>query len=122
MTDTGADTASSARTDENPGGWRWRPGVAAVCLGLFLLVQLVIPVSSLGESQRARRFAWQMFAYHTQVEFTVDTAEGPVMVPLESILARPRGDLPLEETVPPHLCLVIPGAVAVRWAGGEWRC
>jgi hypothetical protein len=104
-------------------GWRWNPRLAAVCLGLFLVIQLSIPtVRLLIEHDRAERFAWQMFTFATAFEFTVITADGEQEVDLEDVLARPRADMPIEELVPPHLCATVDGAIRVVWQDGELEC
>jgi hypothetical protein len=63
-----------------------------------------------------------MFTHSTAFEFTVVTATEETVFPLETVLARPRGDMALEELVPPHLCATVEGAVRVIWEEGVFEC
>ena len=105
-------------------GWRWNPRIAAVCLVLFLIVQLTVPIVRITqEADRATRFGWQMFTRSAFViDFTVTTASGQVEVALDDVLVVLRGELPLEELIPPHLCSTVEGARQVSWEGGELEC
>lgn len=103
--------------------WRKSPAVALVIVTLFLIIQLGLPLSRLGEHDRAPRFGWQMFSVFSQeVEFRVHTADSSESIELDDIMAIVRADLPLEEGVPPHLCRITPEAVRITWEGGEYQC
>lgn len=103
--------------------WRKSPAVALVIMTLFLILQLGVPLTRIGEHRMAQRFGWQMFSVSSQeVEFTVHTADTGEAIELDAIVARIRADLPLEEKVPPHLCEITPEAVRVTWDDGEHRC
>ena len=44
------------------------------------------------------RFGWQMFSTVGEaIEFTVHTSTGSFVIDLEDVMARARGDIPLEE-------------------------
>ena len=103
--------------------WRKSPAVALVIMTLFLILQLGVPLTRIGEHEMAQRFGWQMFSVLSQeIEFTVHTADSSETIDLDDIMARVRADLPLEEEVPPHLCKTTPEAVRVTWEGGEFQC
>lgn len=102
--------------------WRESPTVALTLTALFLVIQLGIPASRLGEKD-ARRFGWQMFAtLNHQPEFTVHTENSSEPVDLADVLVRVRDDLALVNSVPAHLCATFPDAEKITWEGGEYRC
>jgi hypothetical protein len=89
----------------------------------FLVIQLTIPMVRLTqEHDRSQRLGWQMFSFVTAVEFTVVTETGEAKVDYDAVLARPRGDLALEDLIPPHVCATFDGAVRVVWDGGSYEC
>lgn len=106
-------------------GWRSSRVVAIVTISLFILAQLAIPISRMGDNERAQRFGWQMFSSLVeQVEFEVlvENSADPLKIDLREITARVRDDLPLIEVVPDHLCATVPDATLVRWRGGQQQC
>lgn len=99
--------------------------MAGVVLAVFLVVQLSVPtVLFLRGDDRSQRFGWQMFSKNSPaVEFTVMLASGSELtVAPGDVLARHRGDLPLVDLIPPHLCATIDGAVRILWDGGSREC
>jgi hypothetical protein len=102
-------------------GWRRSPVVAAASIAVFLAVQLAIPISRIGDD--ARRFGWQMFSTaQFAPEFVVVTATEEIEIDHRDYVAMPRADVDFETLLPPHLCVVVPAAVSVRWEGGEHQC
>jgi len=99
--------------------------VASAITALFLVVQLTIPTVLLfAGDDRSQRFGWQMFSKPAPAPtyvVTVSTGE-QVTIDLFAVLARPRGDLPLDDLIPPHACATVPGAVRVIWEGGSLEC
>lgn len=110
---------------ESMSEWRSSRVVALVTISLFIVIQLAIPATRMGDHERAQRFGWQMFSSLVeQVEFEVlieDSAE-PIQIDLREVTARVRDDLSLLEAVPDHLCETVPDAIAVRWQNGIQRC
>ena len=102
--------------------WRQSSVVAIIGIGLFLAIQLAIPLARLG-SDDAARFGWQMFAtVGPPVEFTVHTDSGSELIDLDAYMARVRGDISLEDLLPPHLCNTIDNASSVTWDQSSFEC
>jgi hypothetical protein len=103
--------------------WRRSPLVAVVVLVLFLLIQAAVPISRLGDHERADRFGWQMFSVHTEApRFVVVTNHGTTEISLGDYMARVRGDIDIVDAMPPHLCEIVDGAVRVTWQTGSFEC
>ncbi len=103
--------------------WRKSPIVAAIAVVLFVVLQLAIPISRMGNDGGLQRFGWQMFSTIGEaIEFKVHTPTGTVVIDLEEVMARARGDIPLEELLPPHLCNRVEGAVSVTWDDKSYQC
>jgi hypothetical protein len=101
--------------------WRKSIVVAVVATTLFLIVQLAMPISRLGDT--ARRFGWQMFSTaQFAPEFVVVTEDDEIDIDHRDYVAMSRADVDFEKLLPPHLCSVVPNAVSVRWEGGELIC
>lgn len=99
--------------------------MAGFLLAVFLGVQLSVPtVLVIRGDERSQRFGWQMFSKGSPAtEFTVVLGSGEeVTVTPGDVLARPRGDLPLIELIPPHLCATFNGAVRILWEGDSREC
>ena len=95
-----------------------RRRVVAVVLGALLMVG--IPISRF-QSGSVERFGWQMFS-HSEIQpvFSVVPESGETYeVETRDFVARLRGDLPLAEFVPPHLCEVVPDARQIIIAIGQ---
>ena len=104
-------------------GWRWNPRIAAVCLALFLVVQLTIPLSRMiGGDDDSQRFGWQMFTAASFFDFEVVTPSGVIQIDPDDVLAKPRGDMHLDDLLPPYLCAIYPEAIRVTWSEGELEC
>jgi len=103
--------------------WRRSGALALVVIGLFLAVQIAVPVSRIGVHDSARRFGWQMFSTAQETPaFVVITESGAVEVELDDYVAGPRGDVDIDGLLPPHLCNVVSGAVRVTWDSGDHEC
>lgn len=104
-------------------GWRRSPVVAAVGLLLFLVLQLGVPILRMSGSEDIQRFGWQMFStVGERIEFTVHIDDENLVLQLEDVVARARGDIPFKTLLPPHLCNTIDGAERVTWNEMEYRC
>lgn len=103
--------------------WRKTRAVAVLVITLFLITQLVVPISRFGDDS-AKRFGWQMFSEgYASPGFVVHTTEGAdVEIPLGDYTAILRADVALTELIPPHLCTVVPDAASVTWQTGEYLC
>lgn len=102
--------------------WRSSRKIAAVLATVFLVVQLVVPISRFGD-ESARRFGWQMFsASATAPEFVVTTDSDQVEINLDDYMARVRSDIDIETLLPPHLCSVVAGAREVSWDSSRMTC
>lgn len=103
--------------------WRKSPMVAGIAVALFVLIQLAIPISRLGDHDRAERFGWQMFSVSVPAPtLTVVTGSGEEEVVLEDYMARVRSDIDIIALMPPHLCEVVEDSVAVIWDEGSHQC
>ena len=103
--------------------WRKSPIVAAAAVVLFVVLQLAIPISRMGSNEGPQRFGWQMFSTVGEaIELTVHTPTGTVVIDLEDVMARARGDIPLEKLLPPHLCNTVEGAEFVTWGEKRYEC
>lgn len=103
--------------------WQRSPRIAAAVVGVWLVVQLVVPIWRLSADGQDR-FAWRMFStFEARPTFVVHTPDGERSVDLEAVTARLRGDLDLAAHLPEHLCHTVPGAVRVSWDDdGEYLC
>ena len=103
--------------------WRQSRSIAGFAVVLFLLVQVGIPLTRLGEGDRTLRFGWQMFtAAEEAPEFVVVTPDDQIEIELLDYLARARADIDIVGSMPAHLCTVFPEAVLVTWQSGEFTC
>jgi len=103
--------------------WRKSPTVAAVIVALFVILQFVIPISRSSDGEHPERFGWQMFSSAGEaIEFSVHTATGTLVIDLQEVMANPRGDIPLEELLPTHLCETVDGAAFVTWNDKRYEC
>ena len=103
--------------------WRRSHFIAWTAVLLFLVIQLWVPASRLGDHDRAPRFGWQMFStYRESPQFVVETPTQQREISLEDYVAGVRGEIDLEGLLPPHLCNVFPDAIEVTWESGEFTC
>ena len=93
---------------------------AGVCVA-FLAFQLALPVAQLIWAQRPARFGWQMYsAVSAPPRFALITPDGSAPpVDIAPYVASLRGDVPVVRFLPPHLCILFPRAVAVRYQAPE---
>lgn len=84
---------------------------------VFLVTQITTPVVQLIWAPRPARFGWQMFSVNVPPPaFTAVLDDGTARpVVLESYVGSLRGDVPLAQFLPAHLCRVVPHVVAVRY-------
>jgi hypothetical protein len=89
---------------------------AGVCLA-FLAFQLALPVAQLIWASRPARFGWQMYsAASAPPRFELIAADGSAQpVDIAPYVASLRGDVPVARFLPPHLCILFPHTVAVRY-------
>ena len=82
---------------------------------LFLLIQTGMPLVQLW-APRPARFGWQMFSATPQRNrFSLVMRDGTGQpVDLRLYVAQSRGEVDLEEALPPHLCRVVPDVASVR--------
>lgn len=105
------------------GEWRRSSAVALVAICLFAMVQFTIPTTRLGPPHVPERFAWQMFSnVPDPTDFEVETASGTEEVDVGHYLAQERADLDLTDSLPKHLCEVVPDAIRITWESGELEC
>jgi hypothetical protein len=97
------------------GPWTSKAAVAATFFLLFVLVQTLVPAALLW-SPRPARFGWQMFsAKPRSFRYVLVLRDGTSQpVQLSRYLAQSRGEVAMDEALPPHLCRVVPGLAAVR--------
>jgi hypothetical protein len=103
--------------------WRTSRPTAALLIALFLIIQLTLPISRLGDDS-AKRFGWQMFSKSsTPPGFVVRMNDGAeVEISLDDYTAILRADIALIDRMPPHLCAIMPDALSVTWQTGEFQC
>ena len=66
---------------------------------------------------------WHMFSTSQPApHYTVTTPETVVTIDLADITARLRADLPFEEFVPQHLCMIVADAVTMQTPSGVVSC
>ena len=103
--------------------WRKYRTVAAAGVALFVVLQLAVPISRLGDGNQTERFGWQMFSrVGDPIDFTVHTSTGSLVIDLEQVMARTRADIPLEALLPPHRCNTVDGAESVTWDDKGYEC
>jgi hypothetical protein len=91
--------------------------LAAVFVVAWLAVQVVVPAVQRRTTDGARPFAWQMFSHAVDVPvFKAVAADGSEreVDDWERHLGRKRLEVDFVRHVPPFLCGVEPGAVAIR--------
>ena len=88
---------------------------AAAFFALFLVIQTAVPLILLG-APRPARFGWQMFSGRQQrARFSLIMRDGTRQpVNLGLYVAQSRGEVDLEDALPPHLCRVVPELAAVQ--------
>ena len=93
------------------------PHVIATFCALFLLLQLIAPALQLICAPRPARFGWQMFSVSAPPpDFIVERQDRTRMpIDIKPYVLSLRGDVPLAQFLPPHLCQVLPGIVAVHY-------
>jgi hypothetical protein len=87
--------------------WTLPRVLAAVFVVGWLAVQVAVPLIQRTSTEGARPFAWQMFSRR------VDVPRFKVVEDWERHLGRTRLEVNFARHVPPFLCDVEPGAVAI---------
>jgi hypothetical protein len=92
-----------------------RETTAAAFFTLFLLIQTGVPLVQLW-SPRPARFGWQMFsATHKRARYSLVMRDGTSRpADLSQYIAHSRGEMDLEQALPPHLCRVVPDIASVQ--------
>jgi hypothetical protein len=96
--------------------WTLPRVLAAVFVVGWLAVQVAVPLIQRTSTEGARPFAWQMFSRRVDVpRFKVVAADGTEteVEDWERHLGRIRLEVDFARHVPPFLCDVEPGAVAI---------
>ena len=119
-----SNTGPSAAAESMPnraqvrgGRTAWVRAVVTTFFMGFLIVQLIIPIVQLVWAPRPARFGWQMFSVSAPPpSFAVMLSDGTTRpIAIEPFVTSLRGDVPLSQFLPPHLCRVVPHVVAVRY-------
>ena len=118
-----SDGVSPAARQQLGTGWlahagaRWAKLAATIFCVVFLAIQLATPVVQLIWAPRPARFGWQMFSVDVPPpSFTAVLDNGTTQpVALEPYVTSLRGDVPLAQFLPAHLCRVLPHVVAIRY-------
>jgi hypothetical protein len=99
----------------------WVRAVATAFFIGFLIIQVIAPIVQLVWAPRPARFGWQMFSVNAPPpSFAVTLDDGTTRpIAIESFVTSLRGDVPLSQFLPPHLCRVVPHVVAVHWQFSE---
>jgi len=95
----------------------WVRAIATTFFVGFLIVQVLTPIVQLISAPRPARFGWQMFSVSAPPpSFAVTLDDGTTRpIAIELFVTSLRGDVPLSQFLPPHLCRVVPHVVAVRY-------
>jgi hypothetical protein len=111
----GALAPSGTARQPAAGPWTSTSVAAATFFLLFLLVQTLVPAVLLW-APRPARFGWQMFSAKPRVFRYVLVLRDGTSRPVElgRYLAQSRGEVAMDEALPPHLCRVVPGLASVR--------
>lgn len=109
----GSTAGDRAATPRRP---RWTQFAVACFFVVFLALQALVPIFQLLVAPRPARFGWQMFSISAPPpDFAIVRADGSsTPIAIEPYVASARGDVPLAQFLPAHLCRVVPGAAAVR--------
>lgn len=92
----------------------WHKVVLAVIV-LFLAIQIGVPLAKLS-SRRPARFGWHMWTtVPSRRNFSLLMRDGSFRVAdLSPYVALARGELDLNNALPPHLCRMMPDVAAVH--------
>ncbi len=95
--------------------WTTKSVVAAAFFTLFLSIQIGVPLIRLW-APRPARFGWQMFSARQQrPRFSLVLRDGTSRpVNLGPYVAQSRGEVDLENALPPHLCRTVPDVASVQ--------
>jgi hypothetical protein len=96
---------------------RWHAGelLSTAFVVAYLLVQTVIPLAGLAR-QRPARVAWHMFStIPPSTAFALVLDNGTTQTAdLSPYIGLSRGELQLDDALPPHLCQLIPALAFVQ--------
>ena len=92
------------------------PALVLVFVVLFLSIQIIVPAVKL-MSPRPARFGWHMWTVKPPRRHVVLLMRDGTTRPadLRPYLAQGRGELDLDDVLPPHLCRMIPDVAAVHY-------
>lgn len=107
---------SANHSYHQPGASQWARIAIACFFAVFLALQALVPIYQLLVAPRPARFGWQMFSVSAPPpDFAIVRADGSsAPIAIEPYVASARGDVPLAQFLPAHLCRIVPGAAAVR--------
>ena len=93
---------------------------ATAFFALFLAIQTAVPLVQLW-APRPARFGWQMFTASPQrPRFSLVMRDGTSRpADLRRYVAYSRGEVDLENALPPHLCRVVPDVASVQVAAPD---
>jgi hypothetical protein len=123
-----SNTSQSATAESMPnrtlfrgGRNAWVRAIATAFFVGFLIIQVIEPIVQLVWAPRPARFGWQMFSVSAPPPSFVVTLDDGTTKPIaiEPFVTSLRGDVPLSQFLPPHLCRVVPHVVAVRYQSHE---
>ena len=109
----------------------WAASVAAMCFFVaFLSIQLTVPIIQLVWSPRPARFGWQMYSVvSAPPRFDLIGRDGTTSpLDISPYVTSMRGDVPLAQFLPAHLCARFPDAAAVHYQmadgsqAGTYQC
>jgi hypothetical protein len=102
------------------GPWTSKSIAAAAFFVLFLAFQIAMPLVKLS-APRPARFGWHMFtAIPKRTQFTLLMRDGTRRpVDLTLYVGLSRGEVNMRQELPPHLCRVVPDAIAVQITANE---
>jgi hypothetical protein len=91
--------------------------IAACFFVAFLAAQILIPLAQLAWAPRPARFGWQMYSVaSTAPSFELVMSDGDTKrLDITPYVTSLRGDVPLAQFLPPHLCTLFPDVAAVHY-------
>jgi 23S rRNA U2552 (ribose-2'-O)-methylase RlmE/FtsJ len=95
--------------------WTSKNKLALVIIVLFLSIQIGVPLARLW-SPRPARFGWHMWStVPPRLEIDLVMRDGSSQpANLRPYVAQARGELDLDNSLPPHLCRMLPEVAAVQ--------
>jgi hypothetical protein len=123
MSEAPSDAATVCERSANDDAlWKRQEVAAAVFLLVFVLIQTAVPFILLW-TPRPARFGWQMFSVNPQrVRYVLVFRDGTRKAAnLSRYVAQSRGEMDLTQSLPQHLCRVVPGIASVEVVRSDTR-